>query len=59
MQSSPLSRLYTALKFLPAGLVEDDADWNEPHAQRYKAVMDDDFNTPEAVAVLFRFGKIK
>ena len=28
-------------------------DWNEPHAQRFKAAMDDDFNTPEAVAVLF------
>jgi cysteinyl-tRNA synthetase len=28
-------------------------DWNETHAQRFKAAMDDDFNTPEAVAVLF------
>jgi cysteinyl-tRNA synthetase len=28
-------------------------DWNEPHAQRFKAAMDDDLNTPEAVAVLF------
>ena len=28
-------------------------DWNEPHAQRFKAAMDDDFNTPEAMAVLF------
>jgi cysteinyl-tRNA synthetase len=28
-------------------------DWNEPHAQRFKSAMDDDFNTPEAVAVLF------
>jgi cysteinyl-tRNA synthetase len=28
-------------------------DWNESHAQRFKAAMDDDFNTPEAVAVLF------
>ncbi|MDO8263862.1 MAG: cysteine--tRNA ligase [Gallionella sp.] len=28
-------------------------DWNEPYAQRFKASMDDDFNTPEAVAVLF------
>ena len=32
---------------------EDAANWNEPHAQRFKAAMDDDFNTPEAVAVLF------
>ena len=28
-------------------------DWNEPHAQRFKVAMDDDLNTPEAVAVLF------
>ena len=28
-------------------------DWSAPHAQRFKAAMNDDFNTPEAVAVLF------
>ncbi|MFZ1546081.1 MAG: DALR domain-containing protein, partial [Candidatus Nitrotoga sp.] len=28
-------------------------DWNEPYSQRFKAAMDDDFNTPEAMAVLF------
>jgi cysteinyl-tRNA synthetase len=28
-------------------------DWNEPHAQRFKSAMDDDFNTPEVIAVLF------
>jgi cysteinyl-tRNA synthetase len=28
-------------------------DWEEAHAMRFKAAMDDDFNTPEAVAVLF------
>jgi len=28
-------------------------DWTEPHTARFKAAMDDDFNTPEAVAVLF------
>ena len=53
-----LTRLYTALKFLPAaastgsGRMEA-VDWNEPHALRFRAAMDDDFNTPEAVAVLF------
>jgi cysteinyl-tRNA synthetase len=31
----------------------DGIDWNEPYAQRFKAAMDDDLNTPEAVAVLF------
>ena len=46
-----LDRLYTALKNVQ--LEETKVDWNEPHAKRFKAVMDDDFNTPEAMAVLF------
>ena len=44
-----LGRLYTALKSV-AG--ETAVDWQEPHAQRFKAAMDDDFNTSEAVAEL-------
>jgi len=46
-----LKRLYTAL-----GTVTPEAvtiDWTEPHAARFKAAMDEDFGTPEAVAVLF------
>ncbi|KVZ28016.1 cysteine--tRNA ligase [Burkholderia multivorans] len=46
-----LTRLYTALKD-----VEPDAlalDWNKPHAQRFAAAMNDDFNTPVAIATLF------
>jgi cysteinyl-tRNA synthetase len=27
-------------------------DWQEAHAQRFRAAMDDDFNTPEAIAEL-------
>jgi cysteinyl-tRNA synthetase len=46
-----LARLYTALK--DANGKEAKVDWNEPHATRFKAAMDDDFGTPEAVAVLF------
>lgn len=46
-----LARLYTALKAAPAEVAE--VDWQEAHAQRFKAAMDDDFNTPEAMAVLF------
>jgi len=46
-----LTRLYTALKNAAAEVKA--VDWNEPYAQRFKAAMDDDFNTPEAVAVLF------
>jgi cysteinyl-tRNA synthetase len=48
-----LTRLYTALKSAIATVVATPVDWNEPYAQRFKAAMDDDFNTPEAVAVLF------
>jgi cysteinyl-tRNA synthetase len=46
-----LTRLYTALKASAddVGIV----DWNTPYAVRFKAAMDDDFNTPEALAVLF------
>jgi cysteinyl-tRNA synthetase len=46
-----LTRLYTALKDyqVEAGKI----DWGNPYAQRFREAMDDDFNTPEAVAVLF------
>jgi cysteinyl-tRNA synthetase len=46
-----LSRLYTALKAAPADRVAP--DWAEPSGRRFREAMDDDFNTPEAVAVLF------
>src|SRR5688500_7775953 len=46
---SALTRLYTALKDSPGSQV----DWTESHARRFKQAMDDDFGTPEAVAVLF------
>jgi len=46
-----LSRLYTALKAVEAADVP--VDWNEPHALRFRSAMEDDFNTPEACAVLF------
>jgi cysteinyl-tRNA synthetase len=45
-----LTRLYTALDSLEAK--QTPIDWNEAHAQRFKAAMDDDFGTPEAVAEL-------
>ena len=46
-----LTRLYTTLKSTTATTLS--VDWNEAHAQRFKAAMDDDFNTPEAMVVLF------
>jgi cysteinyl-tRNA synthetase len=50
-----LTRLYTAIKLLPSpsGGRGGEVDWNLPHAARFKAAMNDDFNTSEAVAVLF------
>jgi cysteinyl-tRNA synthetase len=49
---SALTRLYTALKSVP---IEGEAsvDWDEAHGRRFRAAMNDDFNTAEAVAVLF------
>ncbi len=46
-----LKRLYTALQAVKPAAVE--IDWVNPHAARFKAAMDEDFGTPEAVAVLF------
>ena len=46
-----LTRLYTALKHAPAAT--EPVDWTGPFAQRFRAAMDDDFNTAEAMAVLF------
>ena len=46
-----LSRLYTALKGSPAEIAAP--DWNDAYGKRFREAMDDDFNTPEAVAVLF------
>ena len=46
-----LKRLYTALDSVTPAQVA--IDWSEPHAARFKAAMDNDFATPEAVAVLF------
>jgi cysteinyl-tRNA synthetase len=46
-----LSRLYTALRPYPDRLVP--VDWSHPKAVVFREAMDDDFNVPEALAVLF------
>jgi cysteinyl-tRNA synthetase len=46
-----LKRLYTALHAVAPSDVT--IDWQEVFAARFKAAMDEDFGTPEAVAVLF------
>jgi cysteinyl-tRNA synthetase len=48
-----LTRLYTALADVDLGGEPVDVDWNEAHAQRFREAMNDDFNTPLAVAELF------
>jgi len=47
-----LKRLYTTLRETPAADVAR-IDWSTPHAARFKTAMDDDFNTADAVSVLF------
>ncbi|PHV11375.1 cysteine--tRNA ligase [Chitinimonas sp. BJB300] len=47
-----LDRLYTALKLCPP-VDRTPIDWESDYGRRFKAAMDDDFGTPEAVAVLY------
>jgi cysteinyl-tRNA synthetase len=46
-----LDTLYTALRSVEPATGQ--VDWAHPLAARFQAAMDDDFNTPEAFAVLF------
>ena len=48
-----LKRLYTSLQAVPPEPDSVLIDWSAPYADRFKAAMDQDFGTPEAVAVLF------
>ncbi len=47
-----LTRLYTALKGIDAEYL-DEIDYERGYAKRFCEAMDDDFNTPEAISVLF------
>ena len=49
---SALKRLYTALSLVPSQAPAV-IDWSQSFALRFKQAMDEDFGTPEAVAVLF------
>ena len=55
--SSALTRLYISLRGREVSTHK--IDWNEPQAARFKEAMDDDFNTPEAMAVLFDLAREK
>jgi cysteinyl-tRNA synthetase len=50
---SALRRLYTALDAVEASSSTAPLDWTQPQAARFQAAMNEDFNTPEAIAVLF------
>ena len=47
-----LTRLYTALKGIDAKPLAN-IDYTQGYARRFGEAMDDDFNTPEAISVLF------
>lgn len=48
-----LARLYTALKGSEAEEAPAEIDWADPYAARFREAMNDDFNTSDAIAVLF------
>jgi len=48
-----LTRLYTSLKDISAEEVDESSYWDDPRAVKFRAALDDDFNTPEAMSVLF------
>ncbi len=48
-----LERLYTSLQGLPIVDADGEDDWS----RRFRAAMDDDLNTPEALAVLFELAR--
>ncbi len=48
---APLNTMPVGAAVAPIPL--EPVDWNLPYPARFKAAMDDDFNTPDAIAVLF------
>ena len=50
-----LTRLYTALRGFP---IRDEAQLLDNFVAQFHAAMDDDFNTPEAIAVLFELANV-
>ena len=48
-----LNRLYTSLKGITFDAVSDEVDWGDARAKSFRAALDDDLNTPEAMSVLF------
>ncbi len=48
-----LTRLYTSLKDISGAEVDESSCWDDPRAVKFRAALDDDFNTPQAMSVLF------
>ncbi|WP_433601845.1 cysteine--tRNA ligase [Candidatus Profftella armatura] len=53
-----LIRLYLAIKDIPKINYKKIIDLNEPHAKRFIIAMNDDFNTPVAISILFDLANI-
>lgn len=48
-----LTRFYQSLKNYDIAINPNSIDWSHEYAQKFKQAMNDDFNTPLAIAVLF------
>lgn len=48
-----LTRFYQSLKNYSLVIDQASVDWSNKYAQKFKSAMDDDFNTPLAISVLF------
>jgi cysteinyl-tRNA synthetase len=55
---SALRRLYTALDKAAVPDTGEPLDWSEPRAAAFREAMNDDFNTPIAVSVLFELAAV-
>ncbi len=51
-----MERIYTALRDVET-LADYQLDKSQPYVERFCKAMDDDFNTPEALSVLFEVAK--
>lgn len=52
-----LNRLYLALRDLPNEIIDNNVNQQENFTEKFITAMNDDFNTPEAIAVLFELAK--
>ncbi|MEI6895953.1 MAG: cysteine--tRNA ligase [Psychromonas sp.] len=52
-----LERFYTAIRDVDYSVATEECDKNSPYYKKFCSAMDDDFNTPEALAVLFELTK--